>query len=79
MTQQFVNESGGELRGIEVGAFHLRGEVLPLGAGDLEGAAVFVLELDALGDEVIGLKLCAGAAMGGLFQLVGQEQPTFEF
>lgn len=49
IAQQFVDEGGGELRGIDVGAFHLRGEVLPLGAGDLESAAVFVLELDALG------------------------------
>ncbi|MCY1262615.1 hypothetical protein D9M68_203050 [compost metagenome] len=78
VTQQFVNEGGGELHGIEVGAFHLRGKVLPLGAGDLEGAAVFVLELDALGGAIVGLKLCAGAAMGGLLQLVGQEQSAFE-
>ncbi|WP_395139663.1 hypothetical protein [Schlegelella aquatica] len=73
-----MDEGGGELGGIEVGAFHLRGEVLPLGAGDLEGAAVFVLELDALGRAVIGLALGAGAALGGFFQLVGQEQATFK-
>jgi len=78
IAQQFVDESGGELGGIDVGALHLRGEVLPLGAGDLEGAAVFVLELDALGRAVIGLALRAGAALSGFFQLVGQEQATFE-
>jgi len=47
--------------------------VLPLGAGDLEGAAVFVLELDALGGAVVGLALGAGAALSGFFQLIGQE------
>jgi hypothetical protein len=78
VAQQFVDEGGGDLRGIDVGAFHPRGEVLPLGAGDLEGAAVFVLDLDALGCAIVGLKLCAGAALGGFFQLVGQEQTTFE-
>ena len=78
VAQQFVDEGGGELGGIEVGAFHLRGEVLPLGTGDLKGAAVFVLELDALGGAVVGLALGAGAALGGFFQLVGQEQPAFE-
>lgn len=73
IAQQFVDEGGGELRGIDVGAFHLRGEVLPLGAGDLESAAVFVLELDALGGTVVGLALGAGAALSGFFQLIGQE------
>jgi hypothetical protein len=57
IAQQFVDEGGGELCGIDVGALQLRGKVLPLGAGDLEGAAVFVLELDALGGAVVGLAL----------------------
>jgi hypothetical protein len=55
IAQQFVDEGGGELRSIDVGAPNLRGEMLPLSAGNLESAAVFVLELDALGGAVVGL------------------------
>jgi hypothetical protein len=36
---------------------NLGGEMLPLRANDLEGAAVFVFELDALGHTVVDLGL----------------------
>ena len=45
--------------GIEVGTGDLGGEVLPEGGGDAEGAAVFVVELEALGDGVVGFLLRA--------------------
>jgi hypothetical protein len=51
-------------------------KLFPLGASDLEGAAVFVFELEAFGNAVIGLGLpqAALAAQGGFFQYVGQER-----
>ena len=78
VAQQFGHEALGERVGVHVGALALRGKVLPLGAGDLEGAAVFVLELGALGDTVVGVCLVLRAALGGFFELVGQEEAAFK-
>ena len=78
IAQQFGHKALGEHVGVHVGALALRGKVLPLGAGDLEGAAVFVLELDAFGDAVVGVCLVLRAALGGFFELVGQEEAAFK-
>jgi hypothetical protein len=53
-------------------------EVLPLRAGDLEGAAVVIFELEPLGRAVVGFGLPLGAAERGFFQLIGQEQAAFQ-
>jgi hypothetical protein len=76
--QQFGDEAVGQGGGVQVGPFHLGREVAPLGGGDLEGPAVFVLKLEAAGDAVVGLRLVLGLAQGGLFQLIGEEQPPFQ-
>ena len=64
--------------GVYVGTVQLGGEVLPLGAGNLEGAAVLVFDLDALGHTVVDLGLALSAALRGFLQLVGQKQAAFQ-
>ena len=78
IAQQFAHKVLGDSGRVQIGSLHLDGEVLPLGTGDLKGAAVFILELEPFRDGVIGLGLVLGDAERGFFQLVGEEQAAFE-
>lgn len=59
-------------------AVHVWGKGLPLGQGNLEGAAMFIMELQALGDTVIGCLLAAALAPGDLLQEVGDKEHPFQ-
>ena len=78
VAQQLLHKAGGELGSVDVPPFQLLGKVLPLGAGNLEGAAVFILGLEALGQPVVSILLGAGKALRGLLNLIGQEKSTFQ-
>lgn len=78
IAQQLADELGAGTLGVEVGAIQQRGEAAPLRAGDLEGAAGFVAQLQAPGQPVVGFGLQPALAESGLFQDVGQEQAAFQ-
>ena len=78
VAQQLLYKVGGELGSVDVPPFQLLGKVLPLGAGNLEGATVFILGLEALGQPVVSILLGAGKALRGLLKLIGQEKPSFQ-
>lgn len=78
IAQQFAHVALGECRGLDITALALAGEMLPLRAGDLKGAADVVLELEALGGAVVGFGLKVRGTKRGFFQQVGQEQRAFQ-
>ena len=73
VAQELLHKVPGERAGIDIAALELAGKVLPLRAGDLKGAAIVVLELEALGGVIVGFALEPGRTKGRFFQLVGQE------
>ena len=78
LAQEIDGEGAGDGGSIEIGAGGLRGEGLPGGGGDAEGAAVFVVELEALGNGVVGFLLEGGLAAGRTFEQLGHEERAFE-
>ena len=78
LAQEVGDEGAGDGGGVEIGASHLRSEGLPGGGGDAEGAAVFVVELEALGDGVVGFLLKGRLAAGRAFEQLGHEERAFE-
>ena len=70
MPQQLTDELPGDFVWIQVLALLLFGKTFPLGAGNLEAAAVFVTQLQPFGQLIVGFFLCAGFAQCSFFQLV---------
>ncbi len=78
VAQQLGDKGGGGVLGVVVGALLQGGKAAPLRAGNLEGAAYLVFELEAFGQVVVGFGLQTRLAEGGFLQHVGQEQAAFE-
>lgn len=78
LAEEIDGEGAGDGGGIEIGAGGLRGKGLPGGGGDAEGATVFVVELEALGDGVVGFLLKGGLAAGRTFEQLRHEERAFE-
>lgn len=71
IAQKLMHKGDGAASGVDVAALQIGGKGLPLGAGNLKGAAVFVFVTDAFGQAVVRLGLCLGAALSRFFQLLG--------
>lgn len=78
LVQEVDDECTGDGGGIEVGAGGLLRERLPRGGGDAERATVFVVELEAFWDGVVGFLLEGGLAAGRTFEQLGHEERAFE-